>query len=173
MPKYTIDGTTLSDVADAVRELDGNPDTMTPAQMASRIRAVQPYDTTATYDVGDYCIHEGGLYVCTTAISTAEAWTAGHWEEVTVGDELSDLKSDLQQKYEKPSGGIPASDIASGVIPDVSGFYTKPSGGIPDSDLSSGVQTSLGKADTAYQKPSGGIPLTDLASNHRHLEIWK
>ena len=108
MPKYTIDGTTLSDVADAVRELDGNPDTMTPAQMASRIRAVQPggadlsviaddYDTTATYDVGDYCIHEGGLYVCTTAISTAEAWTAGHWEEVTVGDELSDLKSDLRQ----------------------------------------------------------------------------
>ena len=115
MPKYTIDGTTLSDVADAVRELDGNPDTMTPAQMASRIRAVQPggadlsviaddYDTTATYDVGDYCIHEGGLYVCTTAISTAEAWTAGHWEEVTVGDELSDLKSDLNDLEETISG---------------------------------------------------------------------
>lgn len=108
MPKYTIDGTTLSDVADAVRELDGNPDTMTPAQMASRIRAVQPggadlsviandYDTTATYDVGEYCIYDGGLYVCNTAISTAEAWTAGHWEEVTVGDELSDVKSDLSQ----------------------------------------------------------------------------
>ena len=30
--------------------------------------------------------------------------------------------------------------------------------------LESGVQTSLGKADTAYQKPSAGIPKTDLAS---------
>lgn len=44
------------------------------------------------------------------------------------------------------------------------GTYSKPSGGIPASDLASAVQTSLGKADTAYQKPSGGIPGTDLAS---------
>lgn len=42
--------------------------------------------------------------------------------------------------------------------------YQKPSGGIPKTDLASGVQTSLGKADTAYQKPSGGIPKTDMTS---------
>ena len=42
--------------------------------------------------------------------------------------------------------------------------YDKPSGGIPKTDLASAVQTSLGKADSAYQKPSGGIPKTDLAS---------
>ena len=44
------------------------------------------------------------------------------------------------------------------------GAYVKPSGGIPASDLASAVQTSLGKADSAYQKPSGGIPAADLAS---------
>lgn len=44
------------------------------------------------------------------------------------------------------------------------GTYSKPSGGIPASDLASAVQTSLGKADSAYQKPSGGIPAADLAS---------
>lgn len=43
--------------------------------------------------------------------------------------------------------------------------YQKPTGGIPKTDLASAVQTSLGKADTAYQKPSGGIPATDLASD--------
>ena len=32
----------------------------------------------------------------------------------------------------------------------ISGLYTKPSGGIPKSDLSTDVQTSLGKADSAY-----------------------
>lgn len=42
--------------------------------------------------------------------------------------------------------------------------YDKPSTGIPKTDLASGVQTSLGKADSAYQKPSTGIPQTDLAS---------
>ena len=44
------------------------------------------------------------------------------------------------------------------------GAYTLPSGGIPASDLASAVQTSLGKADTAYQKPSGGIPAADIES---------
>ena len=61
--------------------------------------------------------------------------------------------------------GKKASDFATaaqGALADTA--YQKPSGGIPDTDLSSAVQTSLGKADTAYQKPSGGIPKTDLAS---------
>lgn len=42
--------------------------------------------------------------------------------------------------------------------------YDKPVGGIPKTDLASAVQTSLGKADTAYQKPQNGIPASDLAS---------
>lgn len=70
------------------------------------------------------------------------------------------------------------------------GAYEKPNGGIPKTDLDSGVQTSLGKADTAlqsapvtsvntqtgdvvitaaglgaYEKPAGGIPASDLDSS--------
>ena len=37
------------------------------------------YSTSSTYAVGDYCLYDGDLYRCTTAISTAEAWTAAHW----------------------------------------------------------------------------------------------
>ena len=37
------------------------------------------YSTTATYAVGDLCRHEYKIYVCNTAITTAEAWTAAHW----------------------------------------------------------------------------------------------
>ena len=40
--------------------------------------------------------------------------------------------------------------------------YQKPTGGIPSTDLASAVNTSLGKADTAYQKPSTGIPSSDM-----------
>ena len=43
--------------------------------------------------------------------------------------------------------------------------YQKPSSGIPESDMSEGVQTSLDKADSAYQKPASGIPATDMSEN--------
>ncbi len=52
------------------------------------------------------------------------------------------------------SGNKSASDLGLATpsdIPDVSGFYEKPSGGIPKTDLADAVQTSLGKADTALQ----------------------
>lgn len=41
------------------------------------------YDSTKTYAVNDLCTHSGTLYKCTTAITTAEAWNASHWTEVT------------------------------------------------------------------------------------------
>jgi hypothetical protein len=78
------------------------------------------YNPAQTYAVGALVMYKGSLYRCTTAIPTPEAWTPGHWAVVTVADELAD-------KYEKPSSGIPKTDLASG------------------------VQTSLGKADTALQ----------------------
>ena len=53
------------------------------------------YDATATYAVGDMVLHDGQLYECSTAIATAEAWTAAHWTAVTVGDELTSLKEDI------------------------------------------------------------------------------
>lgn len=44
--------------------------------------------------------------------------------------------------------------------------------GIQLTDLASDVQTSLGKADTAYQKPAGGIPLSDLADDAKLGTVW-
>lgn len=52
------------------------------------------YDSTSTYAVGDYVVYEHNLYVCNTAISTAEAWTAAHWTQVNIG-------SVLQSKQDK------------------------------------------------------------------------
>ena len=62
-------------------------------------------------------------------------------------------------------------DIRSGAAAGATA-YQKPSGGIPKTDLSSGVQTSLGKADTALQtetdpvflaSPAAGITAGDIA----------
>ena len=42
------------------------------------------YSTTSAYKVGDWCKKDSKYYKCTTAIAAGgEAWTAGHWEEVT------------------------------------------------------------------------------------------
>lgn len=53
------------------------------------------YSSSKTYAVGDYVIHNDYLYRCTTAITTAEAWTSGHWTQVLLVNEVSDVKSDL------------------------------------------------------------------------------
>lgn len=73
--------------------------------------------------------------------------------------------------YQKPVGGIPAADLASGVIPDVSGKYEKPSTGIPKTDLASGVQDSLDLADSALQyTPSGEIDPDITPANYATRE---
>ena len=46
------------------------------------------YDSTATYDVNDLCIYNNTLYICTTAISTAEAWNSNHWKAISLDDML-------------------------------------------------------------------------------------
>jgi hypothetical protein len=73
----------------------------------------------------------------------------------------NELKNTLNSKYEKPSGGIPDSDIASAATWNAKGTYSKPSGGIPDSDIAS---ASVWNAKGTYSKPSGGIPDSDIAS---------
>jgi hypothetical protein len=46
------------------------------------------YDDTSTYSVGDLCIYNNALYKCTTAITTAEAWSASHWTATSIADEI-------------------------------------------------------------------------------------
>lgn len=87
-------------------------------------------------------------------------------------------EDDVAKKYEKPSGGIPKSDLAADVVSEINdhsdpeavkfvdqtlteaqkgtarsniGAYAKPSTGIPKADLAQAVKDSLDKADSALQ----------------------
>lgn len=53
------------------------------------------YSSSATYAVGDHVLYNGGYYICNSAITTAEAWTAAHWTAVKVGPEITDLQNAL------------------------------------------------------------------------------
>lgn len=51
------------------------------------------YSTSKTYKVGDYAWYGGVLKRCIVAITTAESYTAAHWTNAVIGDDLSALKS--------------------------------------------------------------------------------
>ena len=67
------------------------------AAKAAVLNAMAPaYSTSATYAVGDYVNYNGSIYRCTTAITTAESWTSGHWTAVVLGADLASQVSDLK-----------------------------------------------------------------------------
>ena len=49
---------------------------------AETLSKAPDYSSSSTYAVGDVVKHENKPYVCSTEISTAEQWTAGHWTEI-------------------------------------------------------------------------------------------
>ena len=58
------------------------------------------YSASKTYAVGDKCIYENALYKCITAISTAEAWTAGHWAKTSLCAEDTANKAAIKELTE-------------------------------------------------------------------------
>lgn len=57
---------------------------------------------------GTYCTHNGVLYRANTTIASGEAWTQGHWTNVDVGGEVSDLKSALNSALFDSVGSVVA-----------------------------------------------------------------
>lgn len=77
--KYKYDTTDKKFVEDAQVEAEN-------AYVASRFKLNTPetavaYDSSATYEVGAYCIQSDTLYKCNTAITEAEEFTPAHWTE--------------------------------------------------------------------------------------------
>ena len=53
------------------------------------------YDSTATYDAGDYTIYERELYKCKTD-NTTGAWDGTKWDKVTVANELQTANENIE-----------------------------------------------------------------------------
>ena len=91
------------------------------------------FSSSSTYAVGDYVTHEGLLYKCTTAVSTAGAWNAANWTAVAVTDEMGGGGGGLP--YDAEVGYILATDgqyidtgIAANTITGASGIVSTSSG---------------------------------------------
>lgn len=132
----------------------GNADAAILADLASA------YSASATYAVGDYCTKDGQLYRCTTAISTAEAWTAAHWSAVALGDDTSDLRSAL------------TSVNADAIKRDMT--YHPIVNVLNPNDLTAGyLDTSGGHHNNQYRSYTGFIPVAegDILRCYRRVSV--
>lgn len=80
----------------------------------------------------------------------------------------TELNDNAVETAKIKDGNVTKAKLESGVqtsLGKADSAYQKASTGIPKADLADAVQTTLGLADSAYQKPSTGIPAADLASN--------
>ena len=90
-----ITDTTLA-VAGEAADAKATGDAIAAAKTAVLNAMAPAYSTSATYAVGAYVNYNGGIYRCTTEITTAESWTSGHWTAVVLGADLASQVSDLK-----------------------------------------------------------------------------
>lgn len=67
---------------------------------SSNANIAPDYDATSTYAVGDWCIYNGTLYQCNTAIPIAEAFDPTHWTAKKVVDAFADIEDELNDKVD-------------------------------------------------------------------------
>ena len=81
--------------------------------------------------------------------------------------------SSIAEKYVKPSGGIPAADLAAGVIPTVPSAYASNPAAL--GTASPGSSTSWARGDHIHPKPTpadlGAIPAPASPANGAFL-VW-
>ena len=135
---------TLEAEVESTKNMVGSPLTASTAAGMSDQTKIYVYTGNETgYTAGHWYYYngtawtDGGVYNSVAVNTDTSLRVYGQAaDSKAVGDaiddldsDLSDVKSDLTQldndKYEKPATGIPASDLASGVIPDVTGKADK------------------------------------------------
>ena len=85
----TVSGDTPQDVVDLINAINAAIASI-PADYTDLMAAIAPtYSNTALYAVGSYAWYDGNLYRCTTAITTAETWTAAHWTQVALSNDVA------------------------------------------------------------------------------------
>lgn len=106
-----VAGSTSQDVVDLINAINAAVATI-PADYTDLMAAVAPtYSNTAVYTVGSYAWYSGVLYKCTTAITTAESFTAAHWTTAVLGNDVADLTSAIFDPLDitMTNGGVYAS----------------------------------------------------------------
>ena len=109
---------------------------------SSNANIAPDYDATSTYAVGDWCIYNGTLYQCNTAIPVAEAFDPTHWTAKKVVDAFADIEDELDDK-------VDTTDFYATNLPIESGSSTNTKAYIDSAIAVSDITSSL-TLDTNY-----------------------
>jgi hypothetical protein len=72
-----------------VAQINSNSEKIDAEAGRTRANFAAEYSASSAYAVGAFCTHNGILYQCNTAIgSGGEAWTSGHWTQISAGDAI-------------------------------------------------------------------------------------
>lgn len=82
----------------------------------------EDYDDTQTYAVGDIVLYEDVLYICTTAVTTAEEFDSTKWATITVMEMI-------ENKQSLPTGGTTGQVLAKSSNADYAVGWVNQSGG--------------------------------------------
>lgn len=76
--------------------LSSNIKTLSDSTYPANAVIASGYNSSISYAVGDYCLVNGLLFKCNTAISVGgEAWTPAHWTQVSITNEITNMTKKL------------------------------------------------------------------------------
>lgn len=122
------------------------------------------YSSRKTYTLpkgADYSICVGAYPEDTSVTADPDAYGA----QITIQNNIGSGSSITVDDALSSSSENPVQNKVIKAALDAKGTYSKPSGGIPATDLASAVQTSLGKADTALQSVDPTLSNTGEAAD--------
>ena len=76
------------------------------------------YDPSSTYAVNDYCMYNGLLYKCITAITEGEAFDATKWSKTDCGSEIREINNNIaveNVKYDNSESGLVADNVQDAI----------------------------------------------------------
>lgn len=89
-------GTIIPSVAALIAQIEAAVDSI-PVDYSGLLATIaDTYSSSKTYKVGDYAWEAGVLKRCIVPITAGETFTAAHWTNAVIGDDLSALKSALE-----------------------------------------------------------------------------
>ena len=94
----TESGLDATNAQDAIDELAQKPSVDAYTKQESDAFITDEYDAESTYSIGDMVIHENALYICSTAITTAEAWNSAHWTLTNIATAIGTVKTAIPTK---------------------------------------------------------------------------
>lgn len=126
---------------------------------SSNANLAPDYDATSTYAVGDWCIYNGTLYQCNTAIPTAEAFDPTHWTAKKVVDAFADIEDELDDK-------VDTSDFLATNLPITSGSATN-----TKDYIDTGLSGKQGKVNNSYSIDGLSTPSGITRQNGGYCKI--